>query len=942
MTAQQTAKDWYWLDHIQPQHRPLIGENAYHLGQALQQGYPVLPGVVVPTTLFHQFLESIDWIDPLFADLPRSSLHIDVDNAQQLQAIAHRIQQLIQAAPLPDSIQAAILSAIEALGPSTVLVQPSLGMPHHSSPRPSAASPSPRLPGSTPPDDLLIHQLCWSDSTALPALIRKVWSSFFQANNLFYWQRLKIPFHHISLAILIQPISQPLASGTLFLRPTEAEVQATWGLIYGLKQGEVTPDVYRLQRITKSLLLQQIGTKRYAYTFHAPTDQRTSEYQDPPESRGFPLIRQIVPSPRSTQVVLPEAWLHCLLDLTQGLMPTDTAVMVEWTVQTTLPTAQRPERELLQLDLANGTHPGDITLPPPPYTFYLTRIQSQFPGRVQIEQTSQNAGPERYSSTPSLRQDNSLAETTSENTPATDGTPAISEAISSPAGVLSGLGTSRGRVTASVWVIEESANRLDTIPSDCIIVAHRITPIGLEAIRSAQGLISEEGGMTSHGAILARELGIPSVMGVAQAMTALQTGDWVILDGNRGTITPISPQSSSRTLPLTPAVPLEHAEPSTPIGTPTVSPPAHPGGISPPPPPMSTNHSSDSFNPHSVSPQQEWSPTSEMLKTYATLESVSQNASIRSAGPEANRGAETATQLMVSLSQAHNLDALAQSPIDGVGLIRSELMLASMLNYQPPETWLERDQRPRLLQTLCYHIRQFAQTFAPRPIWYRTLDLRTPPHHSSQRITVEPNPLLGCHGPLSYRTNPAFFMAELEALQCLQAEGFDNINILLPFVRTVDDFQFCHQAIEQAGLLSHSTCQVWIMAEVPSVLLLLPDYFAAGVQGVAIGSNDLTQLLLAVDRTTASVQQAFDQSHPAVLRALQSIMTTARDARIPCSLCGDIASQHPELIESFIRWGVTTISVNPDAVHATHQEMMRAERRLLLEWGRSHVEDADR
>ena len=132
------------------------------------------------------------------------------------------------------------------------------------------------------------------------------------------------------------------------------------------------------------------------------------------------------------------------------------------------------------------------------------------------------------------------------------------------------------------------------------------------------------------------------------------------------------------------------------------------------------------------------------------------------------------------------------------------------------------------------------------------------------------------------------------------------------------------------------------MAEVPSILMLLSDYVQAGIKGIAIGSNDLTQLLLATDRTNPTMHQALKMNHPAVLRAIKLLITTARQEHIPCSLCGELASQHPEVIEPLIRWGITAISVSPDAVTQTHQEILRAEKRLFLEWNRDRDENRDR
>jgi pyruvate,water dikinase len=120
------------------------------------------------------------------------------------------------------------------------------------------------------------------------------------------------------------------------------------------------------------------------------------------------------------------------------------------------------------------------------------------------------------------------------------------------------------------------------------------------------------------------------------------------------------------------------------------------------------------------------------------------------------------------------------------------------------------------------------------------------------------------------------------------------------------------------------------MAEVPSVLFLLPDYVQAGVQGISIGTNDLTQLLLAIDRDQGNLGTRLDGRHPAVLRAVKQLIEMAKTAGIPCSICGQATVQHPELIDLLVQWGITSISVDGSDVEHTYNAIARAEQRLLL------------
>ncbi len=267
-------------------------------------------------------------------------------------------------------------------------------------------------------------------------------------------------------------------------------------------------------------------------------------------------------------------------------------------------------------------------------------------------------------------------------------------------------------------------------------------------------------------------------------------------------------------------------------------------------------------------------------------------------------------------------------------------MMLEILQGQHPSLWVEQKRSQQLVERLTEHISRFASAFAPRPVFYRSLDLRSHEFQSlegSPSFATNSNPMLGVRGTFSYLVYPEIFQLELTAIAQVYRAGYNNVRLILPFVRTVEEFSFCRRQVEQAGLTLYSQFQLWIMAEVPSVLLLLPDYVKAGVQGISIGTNDLTQLLLGVDRDQSQMAAAFDSRHPAVMRAVQQLIQTAKQQGIPTSICGQAPAEYPDLIEHLVRWGIDSISVSPDAVESTYSAIARAEHRIILEASRRHL-----
>ena len=173
-------------------------------------------------------------------------------------------------------------------------------------------------------------------------------------------------------------------------------------------------------------------------------------------------------------------------------------------------------------------------------------------------------------------------------------------------------------------------------------------------------------------------------------------------------------------------------------------------------------------------------------------------------------------------------------------------------------------------------------------------------------------------------------------------QGQRNLHVMLPFVRTARELRRCRELIAESGLLDRPGFELWVMAEVPSVLFNLSEYAALGVAGISIGSNDLTQLLLGADRDNEVLAETFDERDPAVTTYLRELIPRARALGLRTSICGQAPSVHPEYAELLVRAGIDAISVNVDVIDRTRALVAAAEQRVMLDFARAHDSAAER
>ncbi|QUR67848.1 phosphoenolpyruvate synthase [Mycobacterium spongiae] len=307
------------------------------------------------------------------------------------------------------------------------------------------------------------------------------------------------------------------------------------------------------------------------------------------------------------------------------------------------------------------------------------------------------------------------------------------------------------------------------------------------------------------------------------------------------------------------------------------------------------------------------------------------------AGGAAPASETTGTKIYVNLAMPDSAEAVAAQDVDGVGLLRAEFLLTQALSGRHPRDLIAHGEQDGLVGALATSIGRIAAPFGSRPVVYRATDFRSNEfrglHGGEAYEPVENNPMIGYRGCYRYVKEPDLFALELEALARVR-ERNPNVHLMIPFVRTRWELEECLSLIDRSPLGAQRGLHRWVMAEVPSVIYWLPEYVGLGIDGVSIGSNDLTQLVLGVDRDSDVCAELFDESDGAVLDAIGRIVATARKLGITSSLCGQAPSTNTSFAEHLVRMGITSVSVNPDAIGATRRSVAAAERRLLLESAR--------
>jgi pyruvate,water dikinase len=290
---------------------------------------------------------------------------------------------------------------------------------------------------------------------------------------------------------------------------------------------------------------------------------------------------------------------------------------------------------------------------------------------------------------------------------------------------------------------------------------------------------------------------------------------------------------------------------------------------------------------------------------------------------------KTKTRVYVNLAQPELADRVAFRNVDGVGLLRAEFMVAQIGEH--PSYMISQKRGQEFVDKLAEGLTTFAKAFDPRPVVYRTNDFKTNEYRAlrggEKYEEAEENPMLGYRGASRYITDIETFKLELDAIKKVRLK-YKNLWVMIPFVRTVRELEQTLKIMAAEGLKHSPNFKIWMMVEVPSNIILLEKFIAVGIDGISIGSNDLTQLTLGVDRDSAKLATTFDERDEAVMLSLERAVKVTKSLGITSSICGQAPSVYPELTEKLVEWGITSVSISPDMIDQTREIIARVEQRL--------------
>ena len=393
-----------------------------------------------------------------------------------------------------------------------------------------------------------------------------------------------------------------------------------------------------------------------------------------------------------------------------------------------------------------------------------------------------------------------------------------------------------------------------------VLVTDMTNPDFVPFMKMASAIVTDKGGITSHAAIVSRELAIPCVVGTETATEVMKTGKEYTVDSRNGIIY-------------------------------------------------------------------------EGILREAT-EATAQSA----VSVVADSAPVTATKIYMNLGVPEKIEDYKTLPFEGIGLMRTEFILASSIG-EHPLSFVDSGKDQQFVDKLAEGVATVARAIQPRPVVVRLSDFKTNEYRDlkggDKYEIVEENPMLGWRGCSRYISKwyQKAFRLECQAIKKCRTEwGLKNVWVMLPMVRTLWEAKQVLEIMKEEGLERNRDFKVWFMAETPSIGIMA-DEFSKLVDGFSIGSNDMTQGVLMIDRDSERLGQMgyFDERDPAVKRIIAHLIKVAHENGCTVSICGEGPSNLPDFAEFLVRAGIDSISVNNDAIVATKKHVASVEQKIILE-----------
>jgi pyruvate, water dikinase len=748
-----------WFDEVDRDDLGLVGGKGANLGELTRANIPVPPGFIVTADTYFHFIHQ-SGLEPL---IRKDLFRLNVHDSAQLSERAANIRRRITAAPMPPHIARQIREAYAQLGEGPVAVR-----------------------SSATAEDLPEASFAGQQSTYLNVVgadnvvtaVQACWASLFEARAIFYREETGYDHIKVGLAVPVQRMVQSEKSGVMFtVEPVSSDahkitIEAVYGLGEAIVSGEVSPDLYIVDKESLRILSSEIAAQDRMLVRSADSDGAHEG-----ANAWVPVGEDLRTAPKLSEAEI---------------------------------------RELARIGRDVEQHygaPQDIEWAYEHGTFFLTQSRPVTTMREALHHEKE----EEEEAAPVL---------------------------------ISGQPASPGVSFGSVRVVQ-SPSQIDIVKPGDVLVAEMTTPDFVPAMKRASAIVTERGGRTCHAAIVSRELGIPCVVGAAEATTKLPVDSSVTVDGAKGLI--YEGRAETR---------LAWAERE----------------------------------------RKRWESVAEI---------------------------KTNTKLFVNLAEPELAERVAARRVDGVGLLRAEFIVAQIGVH--PRTFIEEGQPEEYTRQLAAGIREFCRAFAPRPVVYRLTDFKTNEYANlrggDKYEHNEENPMIGFRGASRYIREPDVFQLEVDALKQVRSE-FTNLYVMVPFVRTPAELRGVKQLLAENGLVRSEDFKLWMMVEVPSNVIILDAFIDVGIDGISIGSNDLTQLVLGIDRDSERLADSFDERNEAVMAAIQTAVTVARRRGLTVSICGQAPSVYPEVTEKLVEWGATSVSVSPDMIDQAREIIAQAERKV--------------